>query len=419
MAATTQAGFELVNNLVTQAKEMGIGQIKIQEMLPDGKTIRIKDKTVTSFSSCSYLGLEHDTRLITAADEATKRFGTQFSCSRAFLELPLFQEAEDLLSQIYGYPTLLAPTTSLGHVSIFPVLLKRNDAIILDHQVHTSVQNAIGMIKGMGNHVEMVRHNRLDILEARIQKLSEKHDRVWYMADGVYSMFGDGAPVKELYALMEKYDKLHCYYDDAHGMSWTGKNGAGYVLNEAPYHPKMILTTSLGKGFGVLGGALILPDIKTRDLIRNVGPTLMFSTPTQPSNLGSIIASAKIHLSPEVYERQDKLKGLMNYFLMTAKGLNLPVVNDEKTPIFYIGVGKPENGYKILTTMLDRGCFLNLACYPAVPFNKTGLRVTLTHHHTVQDIYELLNSVADIMSQYEKQDQLNRTEVFEAFSLAQ
>jgi 7-keto-8-aminopelargonate synthetase-like enzyme len=53
-------------------------------------------------------------------------------------------------------------------------------------------------------------------LEARIEELSKKHDKVWYFADGIYSMYGDGTPVEKVYDLMDKNEKFHFYVDDAH-----------------------------------------------------------------------------------------------------------------------------------------------------------------------------------------------------------
>ena len=69
------------------------------------------------------------------------------------------------------------------------------------------------------------------------------------MIDGVYSMYGDFAPMQDIVTLLNKYQKLHLYADDAHGMSIAGKNGAGIIYNQAPLHKKMVMATSLNKAF--------------------------------------------------------------------------------------------------------------------------------------------------------------------------
>jgi 7-keto-8-aminopelargonate synthetase-like enzyme len=79
-------------------------------------------------------------------------------------------------------------------------------------------------VKSRGVHVEMIRHNRMDMLEDRIKALRQKYPRIWYMADGIYSMYGDASPVNDVYELMDKYPELYYYVDDAHGMSCYGKN---------------------------------------------------------------------------------------------------------------------------------------------------------------------------------------------------
>ena len=70
------------------------------------------------------------------------------------------------------------------------------------------------------------------MLERKIQQVRDKYTKIWYMIDGVYSMYGDVAPLDELNELAKKYPNLHFYVDDAHGMSWAGKNGAGCVFEK-------------------------------------------------------------------------------------------------------------------------------------------------------------------------------------------
>ncbi|MEM1324155.1 MAG: aminotransferase class I/II-fold pyridoxal phosphate-dependent enzyme, partial [Bacteroidota bacterium] len=361
--------------------------------------------------------LELDERLKRASIDAIERFGTQFSCSRAYLSLGLYEELESLLAQVYGRPTVVAPTTSLGHLSNIPVLVGKNDAVILDHQVHASVQNAVRMVKAGGTHVEMVRHNNMEHLENRIKKLSQKYNKVWYMADGIYSMYGDAAPMADLNRLMDQYEQFYLYVDDAHGMSWTGKNGAGYVLDQIEYHPKMVLITSLAKGFGSCGGAMIFHNEEMKQMVRNCGGTLMFSGPLQPAQLGASIACAKIHLTDEIYTLQNELKSRIQYFVNKANELGLPLVDGSITPVFYIGVGKPEVGYSLCKKMMDLGYYTNIAAFPSVPYNNTGLRMTITRHHSYEDLNNVLNVIAEHLDGVLKEMNYSKSEIFKAFKM--
>jgi len=408
---------QLINQNVENAKKKGIAQLMATDYELDGRTIQTNTNQFINFGSCSYLGLELDERLKKGSIDAISRYGTQFSCSRAYLSIGLYGELESLLSQVFGHPTIVAPTTTLGHLSNIPVLVNRKDAVILDHQVHSSVQNAVKLAKADGTYVEMVRHNRLDYLESRIQKLSKTHQKIWYMADGIYSMYGDGAPVKGLKRLLDKYEQFYLYVDDAHGMSWTGKNGSGYVLEHMDYHPKMVLITSLAKGFGSCGGAMVFPNEKMKQVVRNCGGTMMFSGPLQPAVLGASVECAKIHLTDEIYDLQNDLKFRINHFIETARRLDLPLVGSSQTPIFYVGVGKVDVGYNLCRKMMDLGFYSNIAAFPSVPYNNTGLRMTITRHHKLEDITNVLETLSEHMDEVLSASDYSRDDIFKAFKM--
>ncbi len=419
MKNSLSPNIELAHQFMEQGRSAGVIHNVISNQETDGKNIILNGKRVTYFGNCSYLGLGQDARLKEAAIEAIHRYGIQFACSRTYASVPLIEEAESLLTQIFGKPTIAAQTTTLAHLSTIPVLMRREDAIIIDHQAHTSMHNAVAIAKSMDVHVEMIRHNRMDMLESRLKKLQHQYDRIWYMADGVYSMFGDVAPLSAMWDLMNQYDNFYCYIDDAHGMSWTGKHGSGYALSQLPsFHDKMVLVTSLVKGFGACGAAIVLPNEEWRRIILNVGPTLIFSGPLPPSTLGAIIASAKIHLTSEITKKQDRLSQLMSYFVLTTKSLRLPLVNEDRAPIFFFGVGGTlEAGLEISQRMIKSGHLLNLSSFPAVPYKNTGLRATLTTTHTEQDIYEMLYALSEHLSDMERQTKVNRKEIHIAFGM--
>ena len=409
---------ELANQLMDQGRSAGVIHRTIQNHSTDGKSIILGGKRAVYFGNCSYLALETDHRLKAAAKDAIDRYGIQFACSRTYASVPLYEEAENLLSQIFQKPTIAAPTTTLAHLSTIPALIRREDAVILDQQVHASVQNAVAVVKSNGTYVEMIRHNRMDMLESRLQKLQERYSRIWYMTDSVYSMFGDVAPLSTMYELLEKYESLRLYVDDAHGMSWAGARGSGYALSVLPkYHERMLLVASLVKGFGACGAAIVLPDEETRRVLLNVGPTLVFSGPLQPSTLGAIIASAKIHLTDEITERQTALASRISYFNLTARSLGLPLVAESKTPVAFIGVGGLEAGLDISRQMLDAGFLLNISSFPAVPYKNTGLRATITSYHSPQDIYEMLHALSEAINGMERRQKLQKAEIFKAFGM--
>ena len=410
---------DLVNQNMISVKAFGVGHLSTRDGRLRGTTINPHGQEVTHFGSCSYLNLELDERLKAAAIDAVERYGIQFSCSRAYLALHLYEELEHLLSQVFGHPTIITPTSTLAHLANIPLLVSPSDAVVLDHQVHNSVQNAVKIAKSGGTSVEMVRHNNVEYLERRLQKLQTRHGKVWYMADGIYSMYGDEAPIAALADLLERYPQLHLYIDDAHGMSWDGPNGAGFALGKTPMHPRMVVATSLCKGFGAGGGATIFYDQSTADKIRNCGSTHIFSSPLQPAILNASIASAKIPLTPEIYQLQDRLKANVAYFQQLAQVLDLPLIDLDFTPIQYVGIGRPELALKLCQSLLERGYYTCVAGYPSVPYNNSGLRITLNQQHSREQIHGLLQTLSTLLDEQLATAHYNRDDIRKAFKSKQ
>lgn len=407
----------IINKVINRSVELGIVHLTTEDESLNGRVITVKGKEYINFGSCNYLGLEKDERLIEASVDAVRKYGTQLSCARSCVSLGLYEELESLLSEMFGKPALLAPTTSLGHISTMPVVVDERDAIILDHQAHTSVKNASQLAKANGTYVETIRHSNMDHLETRIQILKQDYEKVWYMADGIYSIFGDGAPMSQINYFLNKYEQFHLYIDDAHGLGWTGKNGSGYVLREMAFHPHMVLTSSLAKSFANCGGVLVFDDAEQKQLIKNCGSSFLFSGPLQPAVLGASVASAKIHLSGELDVLQDELEQRMGYIVGLAKELGLPLVNEELTPIFFVATGKGEVGYKMCKRLMDNGFYCHLAAFPAVPAKNSGLRITITRHQSFEDIKNLMHLIAESLPEIMEEEDFSMDELCEAFQI--
>ena len=133
----------------------------------DGRTVTINGRRLVNFGSCSYLGLETHPALKAGAMEATERYGTQFSSSRAYLSAPQYTDAEALLGAIFGRPAMITSSTSLGHIAALPTVVGSRDALILDHQVHHSVQTAARLAQTQGATVALVPHSDAAVPQTR------------------------------------------------------------------------------------------------------------------------------------------------------------------------------------------------------------------------------------------------------------
>lgn len=384
---------DILNQIVKDGTNRGLIHHHTEDKSLDGQAITIKGKSLVNFGSCSYLGLETHPALKEGVIDAVTKYGTQFSSSRTYLSLGLYHELETALDHIFEKPTIVTASTTLGHLATLPVIIGENDAIVLDLQVHSSIQMATQLLKARKVPVYVIRHNCMESLEKKIQHLNNKHDKIWYFADGVYSMYGDFAPFQELEALMNKYKKFHLYIDDAHGMSWTGKKGVGVVRSHMKHHDKMVLAVSLNKSFGAAGGCLVFPNAEMEEKVRNCGSTYIFCGPIQPPMLGAACASVQFHLSKALEKRQAELRALIDYTNRRLNELSLPQFMQTDSPLFFIPAGLPTITYDIVSKMKEDGFYLNSAAFPAVPMKKSGVRFMINNNLSKQNINEMLEAL--------------------------
>ncbi|MDD5410482.1 MAG: aminotransferase class I/II-fold pyridoxal phosphate-dependent enzyme [Methylobacter sp.] len=383
-----------IDSIVNEGVSHGLAQCTTDDAFYNGRTVCLNGRHLLNFALCSYLGLELDSRLKQGTIDAVTRYGTQFAVSRGYLSATPYTELEAMLEELFGGYALATPTTTLGHIAALPVLIQEGDVIILDQMVHNSVQTAVKLVQAQGVPVETLLHGDLEMLEERVSALSKQYRHVWYLTDGVYSMFGDLAPVEELGKLLKRYEQLHLYFDDAHGMSWTGKHGRGYVLDCLPIQERMVVATSMCKAFAAGGGALIFPNARMHRQVKNCGGPMIFSGPIQPPMLGAAIASACIHLSPEILQLQKELQERVSLCNRLLKEYDLPLAASSKSPIFYIKLGHPQVAAYMVERLMNEGFYTNYAVYPAVSRRKSGVRFTVTRHLSAEDIHALVEAIA-------------------------
>lgn len=391
----TQSSYiSTIDSLVSTGIDRGVAQRTTEDDFYNGRTICLNGKHLLNFALCSYLGLELDARLKQGTVDAVTRYGTQFAVSRTYLSATPYAELKENLQALFGGHVLVTPTTTLGHIAALPVLIQKGDVILLDQMVHNSVQTAAKLVQAQGVRVETLLHGNLEILEEQINLLSKHYRHIWYLTDGIYSMFGDLAPLAGLGKLLKRYEQLHLYFDDAHGMSWTGKHGRGYVLDGLPIQDRMVVATSLCKGFAAGGGALIFPQTIMHRQVKNCGGPMIFSGPIQPPMLGAALASTRIHLSPEIARLQKELQERIAFCNRLLQEYQLPVVSVSRSPIFYIKLGLPHVAGNMVECLMAEGFYTNHAVYPAVSRRQSGVRFNLTRHLSLEDIRSLIEAIA-------------------------
>ncbi|AVR47195.1 aminotransferase class I/II [Christiangramia fulva] len=410
---------DTVDEVFSDATNRGILHLYSRDIKYSGSTIKVGNRDLYHFGTTGYLGLEQDKRLKEAAIRAIENFGTQFPLSRTYISHPLYEELEEKLRAMYNTPVVVTKNSTLGHLAVIPTAIRDEDAVILDHQVHWSVQNAVQLLKVRGVPVEMIRHSNMEMLEQKIRELKGKVSKIWYMVDGVYSMYGDFAPVEELMSLSRKYPQLHLYFDDVHGMSWKGKNGTGYALEalggELP--DNVLLFGTLSKTFGASGAVLSCANKELQRKIKTYGGPLTFSAQLEPASVAAANRSADIHLSPEIYRLQEELSEKISYFNKLLSGTDLPLVAKNESPVFYIGTGTPLTGYNFIKRLTKEGFFVNLGLFPAVPIKNTGIRITISRHNQEEEMKKLVEAMIFHYPLALKETGTDNTRVRRAFRL--
>ena len=409
---------DTVHEVFTDAKQEGVLHLYAEGETFNGRTIGVKNRSLFHFGTTGYLGLEQDVRLKEAAIDAIRKYGTQFPLSKSYISNPLYSRLEEKVTEMYGHPIIITKNSTLGHIGVIPSAVKDQDAIILDHQVHWSVQSAAKILKNRSVPIDMVRHNDLNMLEDKIKRYSDQRKKIWYMADGIYSMYGDFAPISDLMALSQKYPQLNFYFDDVHGMSWIGKNGTGYVLSQlGELSENILLFGTLSKTFGASGAVLVCSNKKMYHEIKTFGGPLTFSAQLEPASIAAATASADIHLSPEIYTLQQELREHVEYFNELLQQTDLPLIDENISPVFYIGTGMPRTGYNFVNRLMKEGFYVNLGIFPAVPVKNTGVRITISRHNQKEEIKDLVEAMKFHFPKALEDTHTNSERVFQAFKL--
>lgn len=355
-----------------------------------GRSTVVEKRECLNFGSCSYLGLHARPELIEGTVDAVRRFGTQFPFSRAYLSSDLYEELEVLLERMTGRHVLVASSTTLAHLSALPVLVDDDDAVIIDQFAHASMFMATELLGTSA--VVRARHSRLDKVSDLIEALSPKHKRVWFVLDGLYSMRGDFAPFDGLRELLDRYPKLHLYVDDAHSTSWFGQNGRGAALTHLPKDDRVVVALSLNKAFSAAGGALVVSNPELKRKLRACGGTMSFSGPIQAPMLGAAVASAKLHLTPELGRLQAEVLEKVRFARRLASDLGVEVIADDDTPIFMLPYDAAEDARAATRAFWEAGFYVCPVTFPAVPISNPGIRFTVCHTNEVDDIGAFLTT---------------------------
>lgn len=388
--------------------DSGINNLEFQKR--NGKQLTLKDgREVVEFVSCSYLGLETDESLITAAKDSLDRYGTQFAAARTRVRPDFYAELDSALSEICQKAHVTTfNAVSPCHSAVFPLLACGElphfefncvPEFFIDKSAHASIQLNRGLLMQFGS-VKRINFMNLDEVETYVGSSKARGAKPILISDSVGSM-GGMFPIRDLVTVSKKYG-AYLYLDDAHGTSVFGKNGCGYVLDqtiEDGLPSNVIMAGSLCKAYGGHGGFVATPFHDTNEFIRRHGSTYIFGGPPCLPGLASCLASSKLHLDGTVEKLQTRLQGNIVYFDQVFDG----TVNRGKTsPIRGIKVGDERRAVLLSKAIQGKGYAVTAAMFPTVGLGNAILRCAISAIHGHDQILGLGKAFEDASNEIEE-----------------
>ena len=353
----------------------------------DGALCTVDGRVLLNFCGNDYLGLSQHFAVVgalqdTAAREGAGGVGSHLVCGHHAIHDALERELADWL----GAPrALLFGSGFLANLAVLQSLLGDEDVCVQDRLNHASLIDAARLAG-----CRLRRYPHADPEGAIRQLRSLPEGLAMVATDGVFSMDGDIAPLREL-ALVTRVQKAMLYVDDAHGIGVVGPDGRGSVAAArlGPDEVPLQLAT-LGKALGGYGAAVV----GEADLVEHLAETArpyVYTTALPPAQAAATLAAVKLARSE--HWRREKLVELTARFRERARAVGL-VLLDSDTPIQPVICGTDTRALSMAATLERAGYWVAAIRPPTVPEGRARLRVTLSALHTVAEVDGLVAAIA-------------------------
>ncbi len=381
-------------NLPQQLKEKGIYPYHRAICSEQGDEVYIDGKKVLMFGSNSYLGLTNDPRVKEAAIEAVKKYGSGCAGSR-FLNgsLDIHEQTEARLAKFVGKEDAIIFSTGFQvNLGVVSCLCDRHDYILLDERDHASIIE--GRRLSPANYLKF-RHNDMSSLESKLRKCESDSIKL-IVVDGVFSMEGDVAPLREIVALAEKY-RAAIMVDEAHGMGVFGPNGQGVCWAQGVTDDIDLIMATFSKSFASLGG-FIATDKITANYIRHTARSYIFSASATPAAIGAVNAS--LDIMEKEPERIAHLWDITRFAIDGFRNMGCEIGNTS-TPIIPLYIRDNEKTFCVTRDLFLEGLFVNPVVSPAVPSEDTLIRFSLMATHTQEQVEYALEKIEKVFKKYD------------------
>ena len=371
-------------------------QVKAKGVYPYFRCIESEQDTevimngrrVLMFGSNSYLGLTNHPRVIEAAAEATRRYGTGCAGSR-FLNgtIDLHLQLEHELARWTGKEDVMVYSTGFQvNLGVVSCVTGREDYVICDELDHASIVEGRRL---SFSTPRKYRHRDMDSLERELTRCHPEAIKL-IVTDGVFSMEGDIAPMDEIVCLARKYD-ANIMVDEAHGFGVLGPEGRGTCHHFGVADEVDLLMGTFSKSFASIGG-FIASDKDTINYLRHNSRSYIFSASLTPAATAAAMES--LHIMQEEPERIEHLWEVTRYALDGFRALGFEIGATE-TPIISLYVRDMEKTFLVTRMLFDEGIFVNPVVPPACAPNDTLIRFSLMATHTKEQVDYALDKMSE------------------------
>jgi glycine C-acetyltransferase len=350
---------------------------------------------VLNFCANNYLGLADHPEIIRAAHAALDRWGYGMSSVRFICGTQeIHKELESRLSAFLGTDdTVLYSSCFDANGGVFETLLSAEDAVISDELNHASIIDGIRLCKA-----QRYRYKNRDMgdLEAKLREADAAKARFkLIVTDGVFSMDGYVAPLREICDVAERYG-AHVMIDDSHAVGFMGKQGRGAHEHCGVMGRVDIISGTLGKALGGASGGYISARKPIIDLLRQRSRPYLFSNTLAPViTAASIAALDLLSRSTELRDRLEENTKLFRLGLEKA-GLKLRAGTH---PIVPVMLGDAALSQKFAARMLDKGVYVVGFFYPVVPQGTARIRTQVSAAHSSSDLDTAIRAFAEVKAE--------------------
>ncbi len=348
-----------------------------------GTHIQSNQKELLNFCANNYLGLANDARVISAAKEILDERGfgvasVRFICGTQ----DIHKELEDEVSSFLGTDdTILFSSCFDANGGFFESLFDDRDAIISDELNHASIIDGIRLSKA-----QRFRYKNRDMadLERCLDEAKDARQRI-IVTDGIFSMDGYLAPLKEICDLATKYGAI-VMVDDSHAVGLLGAGGRGTPELAGVAEQVDIYTGTFGKALGGAAGGYVSGRKEIVELLRQKARPYLFSNSLAPAIVAGSLAAIKIAADPiDGVKLRNKLHSNAKRFRQGMAEAEFDLLDGEH-PIIPVMFGDALLATKVANEMMANGIYVTAFSFPVVPKDKARIRVQLSAAHTDQDI---------------------------------